>query len=61
MAPVLSWLLAHVAPVRFGFEAHSDPGTEEPRVVCRDVLAEARRRGIAAPRLEAAETYFAGI
>ncbi len=58
-APALAWLLAHVAPVRVNFEAHSDPGAEEPREICRDALAEARRWGIAAPRLEAAEPGFA--
>lgn len=58
-APALSWLLAHVRPVRLSFETHSDPHAEEPRVVCRDTLAEARRLGVAVPRLEAAERYFA--
>ncbi len=59
MAPVLAWLTAHVAPVRANFEAHSDPDAEEPREVCRDTLAEARRLGISVPRLEAAEPHFA--
>ncbi|WP_433200780.1 hypothetical protein ACQP00_29390 [Dactylosporangium sp. CS-047395] len=61
MAPVLAWLTAHVAPLRVNFEAHSDPDAEEPPVVCRDTLAEARRLGIAAPRLEAAEPTFARV
>jgi hypothetical protein len=39
-------------------EAHANP--EELRAVCRDTLAEARRRGVSvAPRSEAAEPYFA--
>lgn len=59
MAPVLAWLTAHVAPVRVNFAAHSDPDAEEPRAVCRDALAEARRLGISVPRLEAAEPNFA--
>ncbi|WP_433088904.1 ketopantoate reductase family protein [Dactylosporangium sp. CA-052675] len=59
MAPVLAWLTAHVAPLRVNFEAHSDPDAEEPREVCRDTLAEARRLGVAVPRLEAAEPSFA--
>nr|WP_225958133.1 2-dehydropantoate 2-reductase N-terminal domain-containing protein [Amycolatopsis lexingtonensis] len=59
MAPVLAWLTAHFAPVRVNFAAHSDPDAEEPREVCRDTLAEARRLGIPVPRLEAAEPYFA--
>ncbi len=56
-APVLSWVLTHVTPARLSFQVHSDPGTEEPRAICRDVLAEARRLGVTVPRLEAAETY----
>jgi 2-dehydropantoate 2-reductase len=40
-------------------EAHSDPDAEEPREICRDTLAEARRLGISVPRLEAAEPNFA--
>jgi 2-dehydropantoate 2-reductase len=59
MAPVLAWLTAHVTPLRVNFEAHSDPDAEEPREICRDTLAEARRLGIAVPRLEAAEPSFA--
>jgi 2-dehydropantoate 2-reductase len=54
---MLAWLLAHFAPVRRTVEAHSNP--EELRAVCRDTLAEARRLGVAAPRLEAAEPLFA--
>ncbi|SPL98395.1 unnamed protein product [[Actinomadura] parvosata subsp. kistnae] len=58
-APALAWLTAHVTPVRANFAAHSDPEAQEPREICRDTLAEARRLGVAAPRLEAAEPYFA--
>ncbi|WP_432933036.1 ketopantoate reductase family protein [Microbispora sp. CA-135349] len=58
-APALAWLTAHVAPLRVSFAAHSDPEAEEPREVCRDTLAEARRLGISVPRLEAAEPNFA--
>ncbi|GAB3895307.1 hypothetical protein GCM10027612_47870 [Microbispora bryophytorum subsp. camponoti] len=58
-APALAWLTAHVAPIRANFAAHSDPDAEEPREVCRDTLAEARRLGVAVPRLEAAEPSFA--
>ena len=59
MAPVLAWLTAHVAPLRVSMEMHSDPDAEEPREICRDTLAEARRLGISVPRLEAAEPSFA--
>ncbi|WP_410673575.1 ketopantoate reductase family protein [Amycolatopsis sp. cmx-4-68] len=58
-APVPAWLTAHVRPLRVSLEAHCDPDAEEPREVCRDTLAEARRLGIAVPRLEAAEPDFA--
>ncbi|GGK95936.1 ketopantoate reductase [Sphaerisporangium melleum] len=58
-APALAWLTTHVALARVNLTAHSDPGAEEPREVCRDTLAEARRLGISVPRLEAAEPYFA--
>ncbi|KOV82382.1 ketopantoate reductase [Nocardia sp. NRRL S-836] len=60
LAPVLAWLTAHVTPLRVSIEAHDDPDAEEPREVCRDTLAEARRLGISVPRLEAAEPNFAG-
>ncbi|WP_336159377.1 ketopantoate reductase family protein [Amycolatopsis sp. VC5-11] len=56
--PVLGWMLAHFPPARLNFEAHSDPDAREPREICRDVLAEARRLGVTVPRLEAAEPYF---
>jgi len=58
-APVLAWLTGHFGPVRVNFVAHSDPGAEEPREICRDTLAEARRLGVSVPRLEAAEPHFA--
>ncbi|GAA4211050.1 ketopantoate reductase family protein [Microbispora amethystogenes] len=58
-APALAWLTAHVALARVSLAAHSDPEAEEPREVCRDTLAEARRLGISVPRLEAAEPLFA--
>ncbi|MEU5694359.1 2-dehydropantoate 2-reductase N-terminal domain-containing protein [Actinosynnema sp. NPDC020468] len=58
-APVLAWLTAHVALARASVAAHTDPDAEEPREVCRDTLAEARRLGIRVPRLEAAEPHFA--
>lgn len=57
-ASALAWLTTHVALTRLSFEVHSDPEAEEPRAVCRDVLAEARRLGIAVPRLEAVESSF---
>ncbi|WP_328343645.1 ketopantoate reductase family protein [Micromonospora sp. NBC_00421] len=56
-APALSWLFHRFPPVRRVTTAHANP--EELRAVCRDTLAEARRLGVRAPRLEAAEPYFA--
>ena len=57
-APALAWLLGHFAPMRLVMQAHANP--EELRAVCRDTLAEARRLGVAVPRLAAAEPYFTG-
>lgn len=58
-APAFAWLTAHFPPARASFETHCDPDAGEPRDVCRDTLAEARRLGVAVPRLEAAEPHFA--
>jgi 2-dehydropantoate 2-reductase len=44
-------------PARLVVDSHTNP--EELRSTCRDVLAEARRLGIAVPRLAAREPYFA--
>jgi 2-dehydropantoate 2-reductase len=58
MAVVLSLASAYFAPGRVSLEGNSDPNAEEPRAVCRDALAEARRLGIMTPRLAASETFF---
>lgn len=55
-APVLAWLFGHFPPVNRVFTAHANP--EELRAICRDTLAEARRLGVAVPRLEAASAAF---
>lgn len=55
-APMLAWLFGHYPPTQTVMEAHAN--VEELRAVCRDTLAEARRLGVSAPRLEAAEPYF---
>jgi 2-dehydropantoate 2-reductase len=57
MAPVTR----HVPMARASLAAHTDPHSAEPRAVCRDVLAEARRLGVPVPRLEAAEPLFAAL
>ncbi|HEU4408096.1 MAG TPA: hypothetical protein VFS43_22735 [Polyangiaceae bacterium] len=49
-APALS------PPLRAVLEGHANP--DEVRAYCRDVLAEARRLGVAVPRLEAGEALF---
>lgn len=54
----LAWATAHIAAARLSLQAHTYRSTEEPRAVCRDTLAEARNRGIPAPRLEAEEPRF---
>ncbi|GHH30295.1 ketopantoate reductase family protein [Lentzea cavernae] len=58
-APLMALLTAHFEPARVNFAAHDDPSAEEPKAICRDALAEARRLGVVAPRLEAAEPSFA--
>ncbi|PZQ89122.1 MAG: ketopantoate reductase [Leifsonia xyli] len=59
-AAAMAWLTTHVAAARTSLAAQTDPTAEEPRAICRDALAEARRLGVPVPRLEAAEVYFAG-
>lgn len=54
----LAFLMGRVRTARRSLEAHDDPTAEEPRAVCADTLDEARRLGVPAPRLEAAEPYF---
>lgn len=56
---LFAWATRRVPLARRALEVHDDPEAQEPRAICRDTLAEARRLGVAAPRLEAAETYFA--
>lgn len=56
-APAPTSLLRHDPPMRVVMESHAN--TEELRAVCRDTLAEARRLGVPAPRLEAAVPCFA--
>jgi 2-dehydropantoate 2-reductase len=59
VASAFAWAIKHIPFARVGFLAHDDPDAVEPREVCRDALAEARRLGVAVPRLEAAEQHFA--
>ncbi|WP_437537044.1 2-dehydropantoate 2-reductase N-terminal domain-containing protein [Sorangium sp. So ce726] len=56
VALVLKLILKLSAPARLVLESHTNP--EELRLVCRDVLDEARRLGLSVPRLEAAAPYF---
>ena len=58
-AAAMSWLIEHVPALRTNLAAQSDPSAEEPRAICRDALADARRWGVPVPHLEAAEQYFA--
>lgn len=57
-AAVMSWLITHVKAARTNMAAQSDATAEEPRAICRDALADARRLGVPVPHLEAAEEYF---
>jgi 2-dehydropantoate 2-reductase len=57
-SPTLAWATTHIHAARQSLQAHTDPDAEEPRAVCRDTLAEARRLSIPVPRLEAAEPTF---
>ena len=57
-AAAMSFLITHVKAARTNMAAQSDPTAEEPRAICRDALADARRYGVAVPQLEAAEQYF---
>lgn len=52
---LLAWATAHVPALSRSLSAHSDPDAREPHAVVRDVLAEARRLRVPAPRLEAVE------
>jgi 2-dehydropantoate 2-reductase len=58
-ASAIALATRHIGLARASLAAHTDPQAEEPRVICRDVLAEARRLGVQVPRLEAAEPTFA--
>ena len=60
-AAVMSWLISHVKAARTNLAAQSDPTAEEPRAICREALADARRFGVPVPHLEAAEEYFAAV
>lgn len=48
--------LALLPPARVVVESHTNP--DELRFTCRDVLVDARQRGLSTPRLEAASAYF---
>lgn len=58
-APALAWATTHIRLARVSLAAHSNPEAEEPRAICRDALAEARRWNVVVPRLTTAEPYFA--
>lgn len=53
-APLVAWATVRIPIARASLLAHTDPDAAEPRAIRRDVLREARRLGIRAPRLEAA-------
>lgn len=57
-ASAMALATRYVPAARTALETHTDPHAHEPRAICRDALAEARRLGLEAPRLEAAEATF---
>ena len=52
VATATAWATAHIPFARASLAAHTDPDAAEPRAVLRDMLRDARRFGIPAPRLE---------
>ncbi|MCB2412210.1 ketopantoate reductase [Demequina sp. TTPB684] len=55
----MSLAISRIAAARRSFEAQADPNALEPRLVCRDVEADARRLGVPTPRLSAISALFA--
>ncbi|MFT4110138.1 ketopantoate reductase family protein [Propionicimonas sp.] len=53
-AAIMAWATAHLPIARVSLAAHTDPDAAEPRAVLRDAWQEARRLGVATPRLETA-------
>lgn len=58
-AAAFAWATTHIRAAGRSLGAQTDSTAEEPRAVCRDALATARRLGVATPRLEAEEQRFA--
>jgi len=56
LGPIMGLAPKLLGPVRVLLESHSN--MDELRGTCRDVLAEARRLGVAVPRLESASSLF---
>lgn len=54
----MALITRNVALARASLDAHTDPRAEEPLTLLRDVLTEARRLGVAVPRLESVEPSF---
>jgi 2-dehydropantoate 2-reductase len=52
VAMASAWATATLPIAHASLAAHTDPHAAEPRAVLEDVLREARRLGIPAPRLE---------
>lgn len=55
----MSLAISRVPAARQTFEAQADPHALEPRIVCRDVEADALRLGVPTPRLSAISALFA--
>ncbi|HEY0188351.1 MAG TPA: 2-dehydropantoate 2-reductase N-terminal domain-containing protein [Cellulomonas sp.] len=50
----MAWATRHVPLAQISLTAHTDPRAAEPSAVLRDAVREARRLGVATPRLDAA-------
>jgi 2-dehydropantoate 2-reductase len=53
-AAAMAWATARLPLAQASLAAHTDPDAAEPRAVLRDAVREARRLGVATPRLDAA-------
>jgi 2-dehydropantoate 2-reductase len=55
----MSLAISHVPAARRSFEAQANPHAIEPRMVLRDVAADAHRLGVPTPRIAAIAPLFA--
>ncbi len=58
VAGALAWATSFYPPARRAFQVHSNTEAHEPRAICFDTWTEAKRLGIAIPRMEAVRSSF---